>query len=223
MSFKVKFKIWLSVIILSVLFLNSCFSQGNKEISDLLKKWSSRNGTTVFDFRLPDTLYISSLDTSILRYQWKQDDNLLLIKDSAMKKFEKIAITYISADSLALKMAYPNDEVVFSFKPYIAPIKKFEPDSIIRFLSDKKFKATSDVNDFTYDITFIPGMKILLKGYNQEWRIGKNEEYVYMILETYIGMTQCFKVIDVSEKYIEWEVDDISNVDKVFRIRFTVK
>lgn len=217
-----KFKVVSSVVLLFLLVINSCFSQGSKDYSELLKKWTSRNGTTVFDFRLPDTLFISSLEEEVVINQWILEDGMLIIKDATMQKFDKIAINHLSADSLVLNVAYPNDEVIFSFKPYVPPTKNFDSDSIVRFLSGKKFILTTAVNDVSYDIAFRPEMKISLKGYSQEWRISKNEGSVFVILETEVGRVQCFKVIDVSEKYIDFDADDLSDVDKVIKIRFTV-
>lgn len=187
-----------------------------------MKKWSSRNGSDVFDFRLSDTLYISSLDKEIIVYQWKFENDLLLIHNSIMNKDEKIAINHLSVDSLELNVAYPNDEVIFSFKPYVPPIKNFDSDSIVRFLTDKKFIVTTADKNVTNYASFRPEMKISLKGYSQEWRISKNEGYVFVILETEVGRFQCYKIIDISEKYIEFEADDLYDVDKVIKIRFTV-
>lgn len=222
MSFKMKFKVVSSVVLLSILFQNCSYSQRDKGPAELLKKWSSRNGTTVFDFRLPDTLFISSLEEEVVINQWKIENGMLLIKDATMQKFDKIAINHLSVDSLVLNVAYPNDEVIYSFKPYIPPTKNFDSDSIVRFLTGKKFNLSTAVNDVSYEVAFRPELKISLKGYSQEWRISKNEGYVFVILETEVGRVQCFKVIDVSGKYIDFEADDLFDVDKVIKIRFTV-
>ncbi len=222
MNFRMKFKVLLSIVLLFLLSLNYSYSQGGKGPAELLKKWTSRNGTTVFDFRLPDTLYISSLEKEIIVFQWKLENDLLLIHNSTMKKDEKIAINHLSVDSLELNVAYPNDEVIYSFKPYIPPTKNLDSDSIVRFLTGKKFILTTAINDVSYEVAFRPELKISLKGYSQEWRISKNEGYVFVILETEFGRIQCFKVIDVSEKYIEFEVDDLYNLYKVVKVRFTI-
>jgi len=217
-----KFKVVIIVVLLSILSHNSSYSQEINDHAKLLKKWSSRNGTAVFDFRLPDTLFISSLEEEVVINQWKIEDGMLFIKDASMQKFDKIAINHLSVDSLVLNLAYPNDEVIVTFKPYVPPIKKFDSDSIVRFLTGKKFSLTTDVNDVSYEVAFRPEFKISLKGYSQEWRISINEGYVFVILETEVGRVQCFKVIDVSEKYIDFEADDLSDVDKVIKIRFTL-
>lgn len=222
MNFRIKFKVLLSIVLLFLLSLNYSYSQGGKGPAVLLKKWSSGNGTTVFDFRLPDTLFISSLEEEVVINQWKIENGMLLIKDATMQKFDKIAINHLSVDSLVLNVAYPNNEVIFSFKPYVPPTKNFDSDSIVRFLTGKKFIVTTAINDVTYEVAFRPELKISLKGYSQEWRISKNEGYVFVILETEVGRVQCFKVVDVSEKYIDFEADDLSDVDKVIKIRFTV-
>lgn len=215
-------KAFVKFVVFYLLIIPNCYSQVDKVGNGICKKWSTYNGILVFEFKESGQLEINTIDTSVIKI-WKFNDklindSLIFIKDSASINFDTLKVYSLSEDSLIIDITVPSGSTIGVFNVFKAPQIKIEAETVSDLIKSKKFKVNNFINKYSYNIEFMDNGQYSVDNKKGNWSVKYFEGFVYLIIEDERGFKGIWKVLNVSDLKIEFEIYHILLGNKTLKI-----